>query len=246
MACQFLKRIFIRYSTFAITGSISLGTPKLASSFEDSAHVSHMFGCGVWWLSPFSGLLRPVLRRSKRYSLFNFRSMSMFNKYQHIILEQSFYIILQHQTHPLILTTEPSQWGRGAQMMRANNWRVTGCRRDEAYHLSMILYWREEHLQLPCAAIFVGKSIWTTHLWQLGFYTWNTGVTQKRMRFQKRHGFWENLNEFEVEVIQTFGCCWYDVSSWYIHFLDVSFQINSTSTEFCEVASAWIPQDLYR
>ena len=125
---------------------------------------------------------------------------------------------------------------------RANNWRATGSRRDEAYHLSMILYWREEHLQLPCAAIFVGKSIWTTHLWQLGLLRGEHRCTQKRMRFQKRHGFWENLNEFEV--IQTFGCCWYDVSSWYINFLDVSFQINSTSTEFCEVASAWIPQNL--
>ena len=108
----------------------------------------------------------------------------------------------------LSLVTEPPHNGGVAmpQMMllpffRANNWRVTGCQRDEAYHLSMILYWREEHLQLPCAAIFVAKSIWTTHLWQLGFLLKHR-CTQKR-DVLKRGWFWENLNEFEV--IQTFG-----------------------------------------
>ena len=76
----------------------------------------------------------------------------------------------------------------------SDNWRVRGSRRDEAYHLSMILYWREEHLQLPCAAISVGKSIWTTHLWQLGFLRGEHRCNTKKDEVPKEAWF---LGEFE-------------------------------------------------
>ena len=94
-------------------------------------------------------------------------------------------IILQHQTPPFILVTGAPHNGvvvlKWCSLPFSDNWRVTGSRRDEAYHLSMILYWREEHLQLPCAAISVGKSIWTTHLWQLGFLPDKKVVHKKGM-----------------------------------------------------------------